>query len=134
MMIIPNIAARALGETQPAFDWIHYERYDSPRMQLQEAILNKGIDEALQNYQPLEEDSMNSLGYQLLAHKKFKEALRIFELNAAANPKSANAFDSLAEAYMIAGKELAIQYYRKSLEIDPDNSNASEMLKKLDAK
>jgi hypothetical protein len=35
---------------------------------------------------------------------------------------------------MIAGKELAIQYYRKSLEIDPGNSNASDMLKKLDAK
>jgi CubicO group peptidase (beta-lactamase class C family) len=134
MMIIPDIAARALGETQPAFDWIHYERYDSPRMQLQQAILDKGLDEALQNYQPLEEDSLNSLGYQLLVRKKFKEALRIFELNAAAHSKSANAWDSLAEAYMIAGKELAIQYYRKSLEIDPGNSNASDMLKKLDAK
>ena len=137
MMIIPDIAARALGDTQPAFNWIHYERYDSPRMQLQQAILDKGIDEALKNYtaeKPIEEGSMNMLGYQLLARKKFKEALRIFELNAATYPKSANAWDSVAEAYMIAGKELAIQYYRKSLELDPDNSNASDMLKKLDAK
>ena len=137
MMIIPDIAARALGDTQPAFNWVHYERYDSPRMQLQQAILDKGIDEALKNYsasQPIEEGSMNALGYQLLARKKFKEALRIFELNAAAYAKSANAWDSLAEAYMIAGKELAIQYYRKSLELDSGNSNASDMLKKLDAK
>jgi tetratricopeptide (TPR) repeat protein len=137
MMIIPEIAARALGETQPAFDWIHYERYDSPRMQLQQAILDNGIDEALKNFRsrpPIEEDPMNMLGYQLMARKKFKEALRIFELNAAAYPKSANTWDSLAEAYMIAGKELAIQYYRKSLELDPGNSNASDMLKKLDAK
>ena len=35
---------------------------------------------------------------------------------------------------MTAGKELAIQYYRKSLELDPENSNASGMLKKLEAK
>jgi tetratricopeptide (TPR) repeat protein len=77
---------------------------------------------------------MNMLGYQLLARKKFKEALRIFELNAATYPKSANAWDSLAEAYMIAGKEVAVQYYRKSLELDSGNSNASDMLKKLDAK
>jgi CubicO group peptidase (beta-lactamase class C family) len=137
MMIIPDVAARALRESQPAFNWIHYERYDSPRMQLQQAILDKNIDEALKSYAsgpPIEEDPMNMLGYQLLARKKFKEAMRIFELNAAAYPKSANAWDSLAEAYMIAGKELAIQYYRKSLELDPENSNASEMLKKLDAK
>lgn len=137
MMIIPKIADRALGEPQPAFDWIHYERYDSPRMQLQQAILDKGIDEALRNFAaspPIEEGPMNMLGYQLMARKKFKEALRIFELNAATYPKSANTWDSLGEAYMIAGKELAIQYYRKSLELDPDNSNASDMLKKLDAK
>ena len=127
MMIIPDIAARALGDTQPAFNWVHYERYDSPRMQLQQAILDKGIDEALKNYsasQPIEEGSMNALGYQLLARKKFKEAY----------PKSANAWDSLAEAYMVAGKELATEYYRKSLELDSGNSNASDMLKKLDAK
>jgi hypothetical protein len=34
---------------------------------------------------------------------------------------------------MTAGKELAVQYYRKSLELNPENSNAVEMLKKLEA-
>ncbi len=137
MMIIPDIANAALGETQPAFNWIHYERYDSPRMQLYHTILDKGIDEALKNYpadHPIEEDAMNNLGYQLLAAKKYKEALRIFELNVAAYPKSGNTWDSLAEAYTIAGKELAILYYRKSLELDPENSNAANLLKKLEAK
>jgi CubicO group peptidase (beta-lactamase class C family) len=137
MMIIPDIAAEAMGESQPAFNWVHYERYDSPRMQLYRAILEKGIDEALKQYvaaAPIEEGPMNGLGYQLLAAKKVKEAIRIFELNAAAYPKSSNTWDSLAEAYMIGGKELAIEYYRKSLELNPDNSNAAEMLKKLEAK
>ena len=40
--------------------------------------------------------------------------------------------DSLGEAYMKAGeKELAIQNYEKSLQLDPKNLNAVEMLRKL---
>jgi len=35
---------------------------------------------------------------------------------------------------MVAGKELAIAYYRKSLEPDPANSHAEDMIKKLEAK
>jgi cytochrome c-type biogenesis protein CcmH/NrfG len=41
-------------------------------------------------------------------------------------------YDSLGEAYMrTAQKELAIQNYEKSLQLDPKNQNAVEMLKKL---
>ena len=48
------------------------------------------------------------------------------------NPASSNAFDSLAEAYMKAGnKQLAIENYKKSLELNSYNNNAAEMLKKL---
>jgi len=39
-----------------------------------------------------------------------------------------------AWAYMVGGNELAIAYYRKSLELNPDNPNAAESLKKLEAK
>jgi hypothetical protein len=39
---------------------------------------------------------------------------------------------SLGEAYMEVGnKKLAIEHYEKSLELDADNKNAEEMLKKL---
>jgi tetratricopeptide (TPR) repeat protein len=123
-----------MGEEQPAFAWLRYERYDSPGMLLYKAILEKGIDPALKDAKPLDEGDMNSLGYRLLGAKKVKEAIRIFELNAAAFPNSANAWDSLAEAYMNGGKELAIGYYRKSLELNPDNTNARETLKRLEAK
>ncbi len=47
-------------------------------------------------------------------------------------PKSANAFDSLGEAYLEAGnKDLAIENYKKSLLLNPDNKNAEEVLKRL---
>ena len=43
-----------------------------------------------------------------------------------------NAFDSLGEAYMNKGdKPLAIKNYEKSLEFNPNNGNAEDMIKKL---
>ena len=45
---------------------------------------------------------------------------------------SANALDSLAEAYATLGeKDRAIALYRKALQIDPDFQNAADRLKEL---
>ncbi len=75
---------------------------------------------------------MNSMGYQLLRSEKVDDAIEVFLQNTVDFPKSGNAWDSLAESYMIKGnKELAIQYYEKSLQLDPGNENAVEQLKKL---
>lgn len=53
-------------------------------------------------------------------------------MNVEMNPQSANAYDSLGEAYMKAGDdENAIKNYEKSLELNADNDNAKKMLKKL---
>jgi len=137
MMIIPDIVREVMGESPAAFDWLHYEHYDSPRMKLYHSILENGIDQALKQYEagpPLSEDDMNRLGLRLLRTKKLNPAIRTLELNVAAFPKSANAWDSLAEAYMTGGRELAIAYYRKSLELNPNNPGAVENLKKLEAK
>jgi Tfp pilus assembly protein PilF len=50
-------------------------------------------------------------------------------------PNSYNTYDSLAEAYMDNGdKDLAISnYQKKSLELNPNNMNAVEKLKKLNS-
>lgn len=72
------------------------------------------------------------MGYHLLAQKRIDEAIKVFELNVQEYPKAWNPYDSLAEAYMNAGKkELAIKNYEKSLELNPENKNGAEMLKKL---
>ncbi len=82
------------------------------------------------NFQPIE---LNRLGYHLLDKKKrIKDAIEIFKLNVKVYPKYANGYDSLAEAYMINGdKILAIRNYAKSLELDPNNTNAVDKLNKL---
>jgi tetratricopeptide (TPR) repeat protein len=75
---------------------------------------------------------LNSDGYTLLQNGMVPEAIMVFKLNTELYPDSGNVWDSLGEGYMVAGKtELAIQNYEKSLEIDPSNTNAEEMLAKL---
>ena len=80
----------------------------------------------------LSEDEMNALGYELLEQKDVKAAISIFMLNTEKFPKSGNAWDSLGEAFLKAGnKKEAIKNYKKSLELDPKNTGAREILKKL---
>ena len=63
---------------------------------------------------------------------KIDEAIRILELNTEFYPESSNTWDSLGEAYMKKGnKEKAIKFYKKSLELDPKNTNAKKMIEKM---
>lgn len=79
-----------------------------------------------------DENEMNALGYQFLQNGNIKDAIELFKLNTIAYPKSGNVYDSLGEAYLKDGqKDLAIKNYEKSLELDPNNGNAKQVLKKL---
>lgn len=79
------------------------------------------------------EGDINALGYVLLNENRLEDAIKIFRLNVREFPLSANVYDSLAEAYEDAGnRNIAIQNYRRSLELNPKNTNAIEHLKKLD--
>ncbi|UOG73129.1 alpha/beta fold hydrolase [Hymenobacter tibetensis] len=78
------------------------------------------------------ESDLNTWGYTLMRQGETQKALEIFKLNTVMHPQSGNAFDSLAEAYLHAGnKELAKINYKKSVELDPKNNNAVEVLKTL---
>ncbi|MFZ4456176.1 MAG: serine hydrolase [Bacteroidales bacterium] len=103
-----------------------------------EIILNKGLDTAKLKYKsrPSKTDVLeyllNRMAYEQLSQNKYDEAIGIFTMNCIANPNSFNAFDSLAEAYMIkCDKASALRNYEKSLQLDPTNENADDMIKKL---
>jgi D-alanyl-D-alanine carboxypeptidase len=103
-------------------------------MILNEAIVN-GYDAAVEMYEKNEdmgvigENAVNIRGYQLLGEGKVTEAISVLRLNVHLYPESANVYDSLGEAYMIAGNTaLAIENYEKSLTLDPSNDNAREKL------
>jgi Flp pilus assembly protein TadD len=81
------------------------------------------------------EERINIMGYTLMRQKKLPEAIALFKLNVEFYPAAFNTYDSLAEAYMTNGdNELASINYKKSLELNPQNSNAAAMLKKLEGK
>jgi imidazolonepropionase-like amidohydrolase len=105
-------------------------------------IRAKDVDAAVKQYHELKstrddaydfsEEQLNGLGYQLMATKRMKDAIRILQLNAVAWPQSANVYDSLGEAYLNDGnRELAIENYERSLQLDPKNKGAMEKLKQL---
>ena len=102
------------------------------------------IVEALAAYRAIKRDQpdnvsvsegrLNSVGYEFLRQKKFREAVGVFSLNAELYPGSANVFDSLGEAYATSGdREGAIRSFRKVLEIDPTHANALAQLRSLGA-
>lgn len=81
---------------------------------------------------PAGELTLNNAGYEFLAAGKVDEAIQVFELNTKFFPESFNVWDSLAEAYAKAGKkELAIQYYEKSVQINPKSESGVKALKSL---
>jgi CubicO group peptidase (beta-lactamase class C family) len=141
LSIIPEIVSQAIGGGHPAFAWMGYEAYNSPGRILFREILARG-SAAISRYRdsrkkgqgsgPLNEAQVNNLGYWLLGKKRVAEAVEVFKMNVEDFPGSWNAYDSLAEAYMVSGdKELAVINYRRSLELNPGNVNAVEMLKRL---
>ena len=101
------------------------------------------VAEAMDGYRKIKKDEsdnasinearLNNLGYSLMRQKKMAEAIAIFKLNVEFYPNAWNTYDSLGEAYMNNGdKELAIANYKKSLTLNPQNSNGVETLKKLE--
>jgi Flp pilus assembly protein TadD len=60
------------------------------------------------------------------------ESIRVFKIALEIYPNSANLYDSLGEACMRSGdNKNAIMNYEKSLELNPANNNAKQMLEKL---
>jgi len=129
--------------------WCHTCHAARPRpMTLEEELGEtyrlKGLDSVFVRYTLLKkryfgrgaydfgENALNSFGYELLQSDDTPGAIKVFTLNTKEFPESANAWDSLAEAYMSAGNTSeAEKLYRKSLELDPQNENARTMLGKL---
>lgn len=83
----------------------------------------------------LDETDVNAWAYQLLAGGKINDALPVFKLNTSLYPKSGNAYDSLAEVQELKGDHInALKNYKRSLELDPENQNATKQIKKLESK
>lgn len=145
MSLVRPLLASASGARQPALDWLNYESFNSPRRvvrrRLQATLRDEGVQATIDEYKQLKrhypeeafsETLLNSLGYQLMRQERYADAIEIFKLNVGEYPAAYNPHDSLGEAYMRNGEvELAIESYQRSVDINPDNHNGVEMLKRL---
>lgn len=101
---------------------------DEGILQFKNAIIsNKDV----YNFNDLE-NSLNVIGYNYISNGDLISAIKILKLNTEQFPESANAHDSLGEAYY-SNKQmpLALQHYRKSLELDTKNENAKKMIEQI---
>lgn len=83
------------------------------------------------------ENELNTYGYQLLGQNNFDKAIEVLALVTTRFPKSANAWDSLGEAYALKGdKDAAIKHFKKSLTLNPPagtKANSEKYLKQFGA-
>lgn len=79
------------------------------------------------------EENFNNLGLQMVFNPNTsRQGINIFLLAVEIYPHSANLFDSLAESYLFIGNRgKAIESFRKSLILNPQNQNAVDRLKQL---
>ncbi|MGB3547956.1 MAG: serine hydrolase [Saprospiraceae bacterium] len=121
--------------------------YDDPLKPLAlfftRVVEQEGIDEGISFYRLnkdeseyyVSEEELIVTGYKFLQSGNPDYALKIFALSIEIFPASYNPYDSYAEALMTTGQNReAIEYYRKSLELKPDNINAERMIEKLQEK
>ena len=109
---------------------------------LKPIIDTEGIEVATKKYWELKnadgsnldfsERHLNVLGYTYFEEGDMEKAIAVFKLNIEAFPLSANTYDSYAEALLKNGNEEgAIENYKKSVELNPGNAHAIEVLKEL---
>ena len=146
--IFKDLLEKVIGDTITPWQWEEYIPYQLIKARpvgvyLYDIILFQNVDKAIETFKRIAmssmkyrfifgEDQLNGLGYQMINENKLDAAIKLFELNIKEYPESANVFDSCGEAYMKNGQiDLAIENYEKSLELNPNNDNAREMLRQL---
>jgi CubicO group peptidase (beta-lactamase class C family) len=109
---------------------------------LRARLLEQGFDQARQIVSRLKaedpefslaENDLNAWGYKLMEQQQPQQAVAVLKLTAELYPNSANAYDSLAEAFQNSGdRRLALENYSRSLALNPENQNARQRIADLE--
>lgn len=121
-----------------------YPKIGDDELVPREYLVKGDFDKALKGYRklmkdnpndyPVLEETINREGYNFLQDGDTDFALRLFKLNTELYPKSANVYDSYADALKAKGdKKEAIANYKKALKLDPNNKETAKKLAELEA-
>lgn len=119
---------------------IPMDKLKTVETKLYDAFSNNDFTKALVLYGQLKleypafnfENALNNLGYQFYAENQRKIAFYVFNLNVKEFPMSLNVYDSRAEYYFNHKQYTSAKKdYEKCIELNPKNTNAKEMLLKI---
>lgn len=117
----------------------YWQIVKSPDKKFVRKLKEHNVDSAINYYEKIiktnkdtllfTEAQINQLGYQFMNKGDINKAAEIFKFNIDVFPSSFNVYDSYAEALMnLEDYKRSIYYYKKSLEINPENLNAEKMI------
>ena len=137
--IVENIAQE--------YSWKNYRHPDRSRIGASALLLEiarlQNTQAALQQFRTLknqksarfmpDEDTLLIFAYLLLADDKEQDALQALKLEVEEYPEYSDAYHTLARVYNVLGeRHLAIQNFKKSIELNPDDLDAIENLQTLE--
>lgn len=103
-------------------------------------VIMGDFDEALERYGnilnknpnlKIKPKELNGMGYNYLQYQMNEKAINVFTFFTMIYPENANAFDSLGRAYLMNNNiEKAIKSYKKSIELNPNNIAAKNIINK----
>jgi polyisoprenoid-binding protein YceI len=111
-----------------------------PSWKLYKAISDKGLEAGLKLFDELKKDpnaklnqySLHNAGYLILKEGRTDLAVDVLRKNIEMFPSEKNLYDYYAEALAESGNLTEAKiYYQKSLDMDAENQNASEILRHL---
>lgn len=80
-------------------------------------------------------EQINDVGFKLLKARRMEEAFKVFKLNEIKYPYSWGVYHGLGQTYQMMGqKNQALEYYRKSLKLNPNNEEGLKAIARLSGK
>ena len=141
-ILLPKIHIELAEKREHKGEKFYFKKLTQGEKTAFEYFKNKEFENSLNAYISIQEkDSLdpvisqsrlNRMGYEYLRVNKFLEARELFKINIALYPNKSNVYDSMGDAFKKEKDTLkAIEYYQKSLAINPENRNSLRNLKKL---
>jgi len=131
-----NIISAQLYEKFPQNIWIRTQ-YDLMRFfalvdERGVEILQTEFDSLETKYHVTNSGILNNFGYNLINQNRIRDAIEVFKANIRLFPDDANGYDSISEAYELAGiNDMAIHYTRICLEKLPADSTINDNFKDI---
>ena len=146
LIVLLNNTSRAplLELTVAIVGILNDKPFDLPKKSVALALLDiidkDGMDKGIQFFNEIKDDKsyyvkeqeMNNASYELLQSNKEEHAAEVLKLGISYFPNAFNLYDSYGEVLLKLGRENeAVDNYKKSVELNPNNKNGIRVLKEL---